>query len=96
MSAHICWILLATATAGQAEQAVRVELDAEALGLDALDDREMTALRQHLVFWLNKFDRVFSANQAMCLLYTGVDDGVPFPGEIDDVVTVWLRRHKKA
>jgi len=38
----------------------------------------LAALRQHLVFWLNKYDRVFSERPEMCLLYTGVEDGVPF------------------
>lgn len=55
---------------------------------------EMTDLRQHLVFWLNKFDRVFTVNRAMCLLYTGVEDGVPFPPGVDAVVGDWLRRNK--
>jgi len=52
---------------------------------------ELTALRQHLVFWLNKFDRVFLHNRAMCLLYTGVEDGVPFPSQVDDAVARRLR-----
>jgi len=55
---------------------------------------EMSTLRQHLVFWLNKFDRVFSVNRAMCLLYTGVEDGVPFPDGLDNAVDTWLREHK--
>lgn len=54
----------------------------------------MVDLRQHLVFWLNKYDRVFAANRAMCLLYTGVEDAVPFPGDVDVVVGAWLREHK--
>lgn len=49
-------------------------------------------LRQHLVFWLNKFDRVFVNNKAMCLLYTGVEDGVPFPSYVDDVIKEELNR----
>jgi len=53
----------------------------------------LTDLRQHLVFWVNKFDRVFSQNKAMCLLYTGVEDGVPFPSHIDDIVQEWLTEH---
>lgn len=62
---------------------------------DLLDEvPELTVLRQHLVFWLNKFDRVFSPNRAMCLLYTGVEDGVPFPSHIDDVIETWIRRQK--
>jgi hypothetical protein len=56
---------------------------------------EMVALRQHIVFWLNKYDKVFSLNQAMCLLYTGVEDGVPFPEGLDNVVATWLRQHEQ-
>jgi len=46
----------------------------------------LVVLRQHLVFWLNKFEKVFLPNKAMCLLYIGVEDGVPFPSHIDKVV----------
>ena len=51
---------------------------------------KIVAVRQHLVFWLNKYDKVFSQNRAMCLLYTGVEDGVPFPVGVDDFVETWL------
>jgi TIR domain len=54
---------------------------------------QITGLRQHLVFWLNKYDKVFTVNRAMCLLYTGVEDGVPFPAGLDDAVSTWLRTH---
>jgi hypothetical protein len=60
--------------------------------LDAVP--QMVALRQHLVFWLNKYDKVFAGNRAMCLLYTGVEDGVPFPNGIDSTVKTWLEAHK--
>ena len=53
----------------------------------------LTALRQHLVFWLNKYDRVFVAEPKMALLYTGVEDGVPFPENIDQEVARWLREN---
>lgn len=59
--------------------------------LDALPG--MTALRQHLVFWLNKYERVFKINPAMCLLYVGVEDGVPFPNDVDGAVGAWLREN---
>lgn len=59
--------------------------------LDAM--AQLTALRQHLVFWLNKYDRVFTLNRAMCVLYTGVEDGVPFPPGLDDTVARWLAAH---
>jgi len=55
---------------------------------------QMTDLRQHLVFWLNKYDRFFLDNPAMCVLYTGVEDGVPFPRAVDDAVSDWLSKHK--
>jgi hypothetical protein len=51
---------------------------------------KLVAVRQHLVFWLNKYDRVFTNNRAMCLLYTGVEDGVPFPAGVDDLVKTWI------
>jgi hypothetical protein len=57
-------------------------------------DPRMPALRQHLVFWLNKFDRVFEANRAMCVLYTGVEDGVPFPPGIDDALRSWIESRR--
>lgn len=67
---------------------------------DLLDEiPELMELRQHLVFWLNKFDRVFVNNRAMCLLYTGVEDGVPFPSYVRDVVAEQLatsERHNNA
>jgi hypothetical protein len=55
---------------------------------------QMTDLRQHLVFWLNKYDRFFLVNPAMCVLYTGVEDGVPFPKGVDHAVASWLSKHK--
>lgn len=56
----------------------------------------LTALRQHLVFWLNKYDRVFSKRPEMCLLYTGVEDQVPFPEGVDRQVTQWLKDHRQS
>jgi len=55
---------------------------------------EMMNLRQHLVFWLNKYDRVFVKRPEMCLLYTGVEDGVPFPDDIGEIIENWLATHK--
>jgi hypothetical protein len=48
-------------------------------------------LRQHLVFWLNKYERVFLKKAEMCLLYTGVEDGVPFPDGLDKKVEKWMK-----
>ncbi len=58
---------------------------------DLLNDiPALVDLRQHLVFWLNKFDLVFTKRPEMCLLYTGVEDAVPFPEDIDDRLRRWL------
>jgi hypothetical protein len=57
-------------------------------------------LQQHLVFWLNKYDKVFVRTSEMCLLYVGVEDAVPFPSGLDQEVAMWLeirgRRPKAA
>ena len=51
----------------------------------------MKELRQHLVFWLNKYERIFLKKPEMCLLYAGVEDGVPFPKGIDGQIAKWLK-----
>lgn len=53
-------------------------------------------LRQHLVFWINKYERVFVPTEAMALLYAGVEDGVPFPSGVDRAVDDWLERCDEA
>ena len=50
-------------------------------------------LIQHLVFWLNKYDKVFAKRPEMCLLYAGVEDGVPFPKGVEHKVEQWLEAH---
>ena len=50
-------------------------------------------LHQHLVFWLNKFEKVFARRPEMCLLYTGVEDGVPFPENLDAELKTWIESH---
>jgi TIR domain len=50
-------------------------------------------LRQHLVFWLNKYDRVFVNEPKMSVLYTGVEDKVPFPEKVDQEIKAWMRAH---
>ncbi len=47
-------------------------------------------LHAHLKIWLSKYDRVFLEREDMALLYVGVEDGVPFPKEIDQQVEGWL------
>lgn len=48
------------------------------------------ALQQHLTFWLNKYHSVFKKREDMCLLYVGVEDGVPYPSGVDQKVKDWL------
>jgi len=50
----------------------------------------LTDLRQHLVFWLNKFERVFAGTPQMCVCYVGVEDGVPWPQGAEAAVRAWL------
>ena len=51
-------------------------------------------LQQHLVLWLNKYERVFKKTPEMCVLYTGVEDGVKFPSGVDKAVATWLVAHQ--
>jgi len=51
-------------------------------------------LRQHIVFWLNKYEKVFVKRPEMCLLYTGVEDGVPFPKRVDKDIDEWMSAKK--
>jgi hypothetical protein len=53
---------------------------------------ELLDLRQHLVFWVNKYERVFVNQPRMCLLYVGVEDGVPFPRNVEAAIDEWLRQ----
>lgn len=54
------------------------------------------ALQQHLRFWLNKYHSVFVQREDMGLLYVGVEDGVPYPSEVDQKVKDWLsQRHQQ-
>lgn len=50
-------------------------------------------LQQHLVLWLNKYERVFKKTPEMCVLYTGVEDGAEFPPGVDKAVAKWLDAH---
>ena len=45
-------------------------------------------LEQHLIFWVNKYHSVFEQRKDMCLLY--VEDGVPYPGEVNQNIIDWL------
>ena len=56
--------------------------------LDAVP--RLSDLRTHLVVWLNKCDGLFVNTPEMCLLYVGVEDGVPFPRGIERSIQDWL------
>ena len=47
-------------------------------------------LQQHLKFWLNKYHGVFKQSKDMCLLYVGVEDGVPYPSDVNKNLKDWL------
>ncbi len=53
---------------------------------------KLADLQQHLVFWMNKYDKVFSRTPEMAVLYTGVEDAVPFPEGLDASVQTWIRQ----
>jgi len=50
-------------------------------------------LYQHIEFWLTKYHGVFSKRKDMCLLYVGVEDGIPYPSGVDENVNAWLASH---
>jgi len=51
-------------------------------------------LREHLEFWLNKYNGIFQQRQDMCILYVGVEDGVPYPIEVNKNLKAWLEKNK--
>ena len=46
-------------------------------------------LQRHLVMWLAKYRAVFEQTESMCLVYVGVEENVPFPHGLEEV----LRRY---
>ena len=48
------------------------------------------ALYNHLNIWLNKYQRIFKQREDMPVVYIGVEDGVPFPSEVDSQVDQWI------
>lgn len=50
-------------------------------------------LAQHLRIWIDKYNSVFKVNQNMCLVYVGVEDGVPYPSEVDQQIKQWLLKY---
>ncbi|AFV00805.1 winged helix-turn-helix domain-containing protein [Simiduia agarivorans] len=51
---------------------------------------QFAPLRAHLEVWLAKYHKVFLQYPAMPIVYVGVEDGVPFPSDIDGAVDQWL------
>jgi hypothetical protein len=54
------------------------------------------ALRDHLLVWLAKYDGTFVNTPEMCLLYTGVHEGVPFPSELEPQLWQFLEEQPEA
>ena len=52
------------------------------------------SLRNHLTIWLNKYHKIFKSSKKMCLLYVGVEDGAPYPSEVDQKVIDWIEEHQ--
>jgi len=52
-------------------------------------------LMTHLTIWLNKYERVFSDSEKMCLLYVGVEDNAHYPSEFDGQLSDWLQAQKQ-
>ncbi|NCP64960.1 MAG: hypothetical protein GW763_02440 [Paraglaciecola sp.] len=72
-------------------QAILDELDSHPAILQEIEQAK--ALQQHLNFWVNKYLSVFLQREDMCLLYVGVEDGVPYPSGVDQEVQTWLEAH---
>ena len=51
-------------------------------------------LAKHLRVWIDKYRTVFTERQDMCLVYVGVEDGVPYPSEVDDQIKQWLAQNQ--
>jgi hypothetical protein len=50
----------------------------------------LPALRQHLILWLAKYERVFTRVASMCLLYVGVEEDAGFPPRIESELVHYL------
>lgn len=53
---------------------------------------QFSKLRRHLDFWLHKYETLFVHDPAMCLLYTGVEDKIPFPKGIETAVKEYIEK----
>lgn len=56
----------------------------------------VTALRDHLLVWLAKYEGTFVNTPEMCLLYTGVHEGVAFPRELEAQLWEFLKKKPEA
>ena len=72
----------------QYNQAILNELEANPALYDEIE--QTFELQQHLQFWLKKYHNVFLTRKDMCLLYVGVEDGVPYPSGVDQTVKAWI------
>lgn len=48
-------------------------------------------LRQHLDFWLYKYDHLFATDPSMCLIYAGAGDKIPFPRGVEDQIAKYIQ-----
>lgn len=48
-------------------------------------------LRQHLDFWLYKYDHLFATDPSMCLIYAGAGDKIPFPRGVEEQITRFIQ-----
>ena len=54
---------------------------------------QFSKLRRHLDFWLHKYETLFMPDPAMCLVYTGVRDKLPFPKGVEEEVREYLEKN---
>ena len=52
---------------------------------------KLVPLRKHLDLWLHKYDNLFVKDPAMCILYTGVTEKLPFPKGVEDEIRAYLK-----
>jgi hypothetical protein len=52
-------------------------------------------LKQHLEVWLAKFRGVFHQQPAMCLVYVGVEEKVPFPSGVEKHLAAHLEKRRR-
>ena len=55
---------------------------------------KLPMLRRHLDFWLHKYETLFVPDPAMCLVYTGVGDKLPFPRGVEIEIQNYLDASK--